>query len=84
MGDYSSANFLWPLVSGFAGSEGRLALPYQRIGMFNMVQELAYAPEGKRIYSLSQLVCSFLLSSYREEGNSLSIHPLDSSFLLQA
>ncbi|KAG7021005.1 Protein ILITYHIA [Cucurbita argyrosperma subsp. argyrosperma] len=51
------------------GSEGRLALPYQRIGMFNMVQELAYAPEGKRIYSLSQLVCSFLLSSYREEGN---------------
>ncbi|KAL4028354.1 hypothetical protein IC575_011547 [Cucumis melo] len=51
------------------GSEGRLAFPYQRIGMFNMVQELAHAPEGKRICSLSQLVCSFLLSCYRGEGN---------------
>ncbi|KGN61327.2 protein ILITYHIA [Cucumis sativus] len=51
------------------GSEGRLAFPYQRIGMFNMMQELAHAPEGKRICSLSQLVCSFLLSCYRGEGN---------------
>ncbi|XP_038891106.1 protein ILITYHIA [Benincasa hispida] len=51
------------------GSEGRLAFPYQRIGMFNMVQELAHAPEGKSICSLSQLICSFLLSCYRSEGN---------------
>lgn len=77
-------NFLWPMVSIFAGSEGRLAFPYQRIGMFNMVQELAHAPEGKRVYSLSQLVCSFLLSCYREEGNSLSIFALDNIFLWPA
>lgn len=48
--------------------------------MFNMVQELAHAPEGKRISSLSQSVCSFLLSCYKGEGSSLSIVACDNCF----
>ncbi|GMN25829.1 hypothetical protein TIFTF001_001087 [Ficus carica] len=51
------------------GSEGRLALPYQRIGMINALQELSDAPDGKHLNSLSRTICSFLLSYYKEEGN---------------
>ncbi|KAL1214916.1 Protein ILITYHIA [Cardamine amara subsp. amara] len=51
------------------GSEGRLQSPHQRIGMLNAVQELARAPEGKYIGSLSKTVCSFLISCYKDEGN---------------
>ncbi|PKI39081.1 hypothetical protein CRG98_040505, partial [Punica granatum] len=51
------------------GSEGRLAFPYQRTGMINALQELSLAPEGKYIHSLSRTICSFLLSSYKSEGN---------------
>ncbi|KAK4775828.1 hypothetical protein SAY87_023789 [Trapa incisa] len=51
------------------GSEGRLALPYQRTGMINALQELSLAPEGKYINSLSQAICRFLLCSYKSEGN---------------
>ncbi|XP_034925306.1 protein ILITYHIA isoform X1 [Populus alba] len=51
------------------GSEGRLQFPYQRTGMFNAVQELSHAPDGKFLNSLVLAVCSFLLSCYKEEGN---------------
>ncbi|KAJ4845080.1 hypothetical protein Tsubulata_039395 [Turnera subulata] len=51
------------------GSEGRLQFPYQRIGMFNALQELSYAPEGKYLNNLSRTTCGFLLSCYKAEGN---------------
>ncbi|KAG6737448.1 hypothetical protein POTOM_058970 [Populus tomentosa] len=51
------------------GSEGRLQFPYQRTGMFNAVQELSHAPDGKFLNSLVLAICSFLLSCYKEEGN---------------
>ncbi|XP_024025150.1 protein ILITYHIA [Morus notabilis] len=51
------------------GSEGRLALPYQRIGMINALQELSNAPDGKHLNSLSRTICSFLLSCYKDDGN---------------
>ncbi|XP_022719011.1 protein ILITYHIA isoform X2 [Durio zibethinus] len=51
------------------GSEGRLAFPYQRIGMINALQELSNAPEGKYLNNLARIVCSFLLTFYKDEGN---------------
>ncbi|KAJ0229809.1 Protein ILITYHIA [Hirschfeldia incana] len=51
------------------GSEGRLQSPHQRIGMVTAVQELASAPEGKYIGSLSRTVCTFLIACYKDEGN---------------
>ncbi|OMO84593.1 Armadillo-like helical [Corchorus capsularis] len=51
------------------GSEGRLAFPYQRIGMMNTLQELSNAPEGKYLNNLSRTICSFLLTCYKDEGN---------------
>ncbi|KAJ6744278.1 TRANSLATIONAL ACTIVATOR GCN1-RELATED, partial [Salix purpurea] len=51
------------------GSEGRLQFPYQRTGMFNTVQELSHAPDGKFLNSLVLTICSFLLSCYKDEGN---------------
>ncbi|KAF8392112.1 hypothetical protein HHK36_022454 [Tetracentron sinense] len=51
------------------GSEGRLAFPYQRIGMINALQELSNSPDGKSLSSLSPTICSFLLSCYKEDGN---------------
>ncbi|KAK3010573.1 hypothetical protein RJ639_011979, partial [Escallonia herrerae] len=51
------------------GSEGRLAFPYQRVGMIRSVQKLSSAPDGKHLNSLSQNICSFLLSCYKDDGN---------------
>ncbi|PPD70698.1 hypothetical protein GOBAR_DD32423 [Gossypium barbadense] len=51
------------------GSEGRLAFPYQRIGMINALLELSNAPEGKYLNSLARAVCGFLLTYYKDEGN---------------
>lgn len=51
------------------GSEGRLAFPYQRIGMINALQELSNASEGKYLNNLACTVCGFLLTSYKDEGN---------------
>ncbi|PPR92002.1 hypothetical protein GOBAR_AA28683 [Gossypium barbadense] len=50
-------------------SEGRLAFPYQRIGMINALLELSNAPEGKYLNSLARAVCGFLLTYYKDEGN---------------
>lgn len=57
-----------------SGSEGRLQFPYQRIGMFNAVQELSYAPDGKYLNSLSRTICSFLLSCYKNEGKIVTVN----------
>lgn len=51
------------------GSEGRLAFPYQRVGMINAIQELSTCPEGKYLSSLSQSVCGLLLTTYKDDGN---------------
>ncbi|KAK2994712.1 hypothetical protein RJ640_002518 [Escallonia rubra] len=51
------------------GSEGRLAFPYQRVGMIHAIQKLSSAPDGKHLNSLSQNICSFLLSCYKDDGN---------------
>ncbi|KAI9078431.1 hypothetical protein K1719_039650 [Acacia pycnantha] len=51
------------------GSEGRLAFPYQRVGMVNAIQELSYSADGKHLISLSRAICSFLLSYYKDDGN---------------
>ncbi|CAN0892758.1 Protein ILITYHIA [Linum grandiflorum] len=51
------------------GSEGRLQFPYQRIGLFNSLQELSYGPDGKHLSSISCTVCRFLVSGYKDEGN---------------
>ncbi|KAI4350125.1 hypothetical protein L6164_010637 [Bauhinia variegata] len=51
------------------GSEGRLAFPYQRIGLVNAIQELSNAPDGKYLISMSRTTCEFLLSYYKDDGN---------------
>ncbi|GAB4855804.1 eIF-2-alpha kinase activator GCN1 [Ancistrocladus abbreviatus] len=51
------------------GSEGRLASPYQRVGMVNVLLELSNAPGGKPLSNLSSSICVFLLSCYKDEGN---------------
>ncbi|XP_042484650.1 protein ILITYHIA [Macadamia integrifolia] len=51
------------------GSEGRLAFPYQRVGMINTLQELSHAPEGRVLNILASTICSFLLSCYKEDAN---------------
>ncbi|XP_073011814.1 protein ILITYHIA isoform X1 [Typha latifolia] len=50
------------------GSEGKLALPYQRIGMINALQELSRAPAGKQLNKIAPCISSFLLSCYRDDG----------------
>ncbi|KAK8951558.1 hypothetical protein KSP39_PZI003863 [Platanthera zijinensis] len=51
------------------GSEGKLALPYQRIGMVNALDELSRAPSGKTLNKLAPLVSAFLLSCYKGDGS---------------
>ncbi|GAB2287177.1 eIF-2-alpha kinase activator GCN1 [Dionaea muscipula] len=51
------------------GSEGRLAFPYQRVGMINALQELSNAPSGKTLSNLSSSVCGFLMTCYKDDGN---------------
>ncbi|XP_073102669.1 protein ILITYHIA [Elaeis guineensis] len=51
------------------GSEGKLAVPYQRIGMINALQELSKAPGGKTFNRLAPSVSSFLLSCYKDDGS---------------
>lgn len=36
--------------------------------MINALQELANAPEGKYLSSLSPTICGFLLSCYKDDG----------------
>ncbi|XP_071733980.1 protein ILITYHIA [Rutidosis leptorrhynchoides] len=55
--------------SVIGGSEGRLAFPYQRVGMINALQELSKCPDGKYLSSLSLTVCKLLMTSYKDDGN---------------
>jgi hypothetical protein len=36
--------------------------------MVNAMQELSNAPDGKYLISLSQTICNFLLSFYKDDG----------------
>lgn len=54
--------------SVIGGSEGRLAFPYQRVGMVNALQELAKCPDGKYLSNLSLSVCGLLLTTYKDDG----------------
>ncbi|XP_008796399.2 protein ILITYHIA [Phoenix dactylifera] len=51
------------------GSEGKLAVPFQRIGMINALQELSKAPGGKTFNRLASSVSGFLLSCYKDDGS---------------
>ncbi|XP_076949401.1 protein ILITYHIA-like isoform X2 [Bidens hawaiensis] len=51
------------------GSEGRLAFPYQRVGMINALQDLCRCPDGKYLSTLSVTVCGLLLTIYKDDGN---------------
>ncbi|KAL5712127.1 eIF-2-alpha kinase activator GCN1 [Ranunculus cassubicifolius] len=51
------------------GSEGRLASPYQRVGMIHAVQALSNTPEGKSMNNIAPTISSFLLSCYKDDGN---------------
>ncbi|ONK79574.1 uncharacterized protein A4U43_C01F7760 [Asparagus officinalis] len=51
------------------GSEGKLALPYQRVGMVNAIQELSNAPSGKALNKLAPSVSCFLVSCYKDDGS---------------
>lgn len=58
------------------GSEGRLAFPYQRVGMVTALQELSSALEGKYLNKISPNICNFLLSCYKDDGESLNCYLL--------
>ncbi|VAH94951.1 unnamed protein product [Triticum turgidum subsp. durum] len=49
------------------GSEGKLSLPYQRIGMLNALEQLSRFP-SKQISRLAPSVSSFLLTCYKGDG----------------
>ncbi|WVZ60305.1 hypothetical protein U9M48_010349 [Paspalum notatum var. saurae] len=49
------------------GSEGKLSLPYQRIGMINALEQLSRSPP-KQIGRLAPSVSSFLLTCYKDDG----------------
>ncbi|XP_062214757.1 protein ILITYHIA-like [Phragmites australis] len=49
------------------GSEGKLSLPYQRIGMINALEQLSRSPP-KQICRLAPSVSSFLLTCYKNDG----------------
>ncbi|CAD5191281.1 unnamed protein product [Musa acuminata subsp. malaccensis] len=51
------------------GSEGKLTLPYQRIGMMSAIEELSKSHEGKLLSKLAPSISSFLLSCYKEDGS---------------
>lgn len=51
--------------------------------MVNAIQELSNAPDGKYLISLSQTICDFLLSCYKDDGKHTWSHtnvPLNFSF----
>ncbi|KAJ8498675.1 hypothetical protein OPV22_009227 [Ensete ventricosum] len=51
------------------GSEGKLTLPYQRIGMMSAIEELSKSHEGKLLSKIAPSISSFLLSCYKEDGS---------------
>lgn len=65
-------------IYGMIGSEGRLAFPYQRVGMVTALQELSSSLEGKYLSKISPEICKFLLSCYKDDGRSLNCSLLSS------
>ncbi|GKB73895.1 protein ILITYHIA [Tanacetum coccineum] len=55
------------IKSIIGGSEGRLAFPYQRVGMIYSLKEISKCPEGKYLSSLSLPVCGLLLTTYKDD-----------------
>ncbi|XP_078427732.1 putative protein kinase regulator ILITHYIA [Wolffia australiana] len=51
------------------GSEGKLAVPFQRVGVFSSIQELSNAPVVKQLNRLGPTISEFLLHHYKSEGN---------------
>lgn len=49
------------------GSEGKLSIPYQRIGMINALEQLSRSPP-KQISRLAPSLSSFLLMCYKDDG----------------
>ncbi|CAL4927024.1 unnamed protein product [Urochloa decumbens] len=49
------------------GSDGKLSVPYQRIGMINALEQLSRSPP-KQIGKLAPSVSSFLLTCYKGDG----------------
>ncbi|KAK3146260.1 hypothetical protein QOZ80_3BG0263720 [Eleusine coracana subsp. coracana] len=49
------------------GSDGKLSLPYQRIGMINALERLSRSPP-KQISRLAPSVSKFLLTCYKDDG----------------
>uniref|UniRef100_A0A0E0P0K8 TOG domain-containing protein n=1 Tax=Oryza rufipogon TaxID=4529 RepID=A0A0E0P0K8_ORYRU len=49
------------------GSEGKLSIPYQRIGMINALEQLSRSPP-KQISRLAPSLSSFLLTCYKDDG----------------
>uniref|UniRef100_J3LSA3 TOG domain-containing protein n=1 Tax=Oryza brachyantha TaxID=4533 RepID=J3LSA3_ORYBR len=49
------------------GSEGKLSLPYQRIGMINALEQLSRSPP-KQISKLAPTLSSFLITCYKDDG----------------
>uniref|UniRef100_A0A0E0KIC6 TOG domain-containing protein n=1 Tax=Oryza punctata TaxID=4537 RepID=A0A0E0KIC6_ORYPU len=49
------------------GSEGKLSLPYQRIGMINALEQLSRSPP-KQISRLAPSLSNFLLTCYKDDG----------------
>ncbi|XP_025797732.1 protein ILITYHIA isoform X2 [Panicum hallii] len=49
------------------GSEGKLSLPYQRVGTINALEQLSRSPP-KQIGKLAPSVSSFLLTCYKDDG----------------
>ncbi|KAJ0966557.1 hypothetical protein J5N97_023474 [Dioscorea zingiberensis] len=51
------------------GSEGKLTLPSQRIGMICALRELSRVPGGKSLSKLVPSITGFLLSFYKDDGS---------------
>lgn len=51
------------------GSEGKLTVPYQRVGMVNAIQELSKASAGKGINKLAPSVARFLVTCYKDDAS---------------
>ncbi|KAJ3693130.1 hypothetical protein LUZ60_012225 [Juncus effusus] len=50
------------------GSEGKLQMPHQRIGMVNAILELSKSPAGKQLNKVAPSVSLFLVSCYKDDA----------------
>ncbi|CAM6126914.1 unnamed protein product [Calypogeia fissa] len=57
------------IKSVLGGSEGKLAFPYQRVGMINAILALSFSTGGKATTALAGSVSAYLISYYKDDGN---------------